>query len=205
MGTSLENGIAAAKAGNKKNALQFFRQAIKENPRDVNAWLWASSVYNERANREYCLKKVLEIDPNNEYALQGLGYSPIYTEPSTAPRRQIAQIPPSNVIQTKNTQPILGWWGIIGLGLFLSYMILFPFSAFINSKELGEFAMMLGFGWGFHYVISGYVGAFKLIKGGQIMQLVGCSILLGGLPILLPAVLGYFLLWYANWSTSPKT
>ena len=44
MGTSLQTGVAAAKAGDKKSAMQYLRQAINENPRDINAWLWISKL-----------------------------------------------------------------------------------------------------------------------------------------------------------------
>jgi len=51
--------------------------------------------------------------------------------------------------------------------------------------------------WG--WIISGYVGALILIFKGYWAELIGCAIIAGGLPILLPAVVGplFFLLGIA--------
>lgn len=227
--TSLQKGVAALKSGDKKSAMQFLKQAIDENPRDVNAWLWVSSLIDDPEKKKFCFQKVLAIEPQNKHALRGMATldhsaqssSSSLSATSEIHRPQVKEsssyqqsVPQSNKTSQYQVRPAnvqivkkkkrISVWAMLGLGLFLSYMILFPFSAAINSKELGEFAMMLGFGWGFHYIISGYIGAFKMIKNGQILQLVGCSILLGGLPLLLPAVLGYFLLWWANRAEKAK-
>lgn len=40
------------------------------------------------------------------------------------------------------------------------------------------------------WVASGYIGALWLMLKGYTLELIGCAILAGGLPILLPAVVG---------------
>ncbi|MBW7846427.1 MAG: zinc ribbon domain-containing protein [Bacteroidia bacterium] len=72
MATPLENGIAAAKAGNKQLAMDYLKQAITEDPRNVTAWLWVSSLVDNTERKIFCYQKVLAIDPTNKYALQGM-------------------------------------------------------------------------------------------------------------------------------------
>jgi len=40
------------------------------------------------------------------------------------------------------------------------------------------------------WIVSGYVGALWLMAKGYTGELIGCAIMAGGLPILLPAVMG---------------
>lgn len=105
MTTALENGIAAAKAGNKTQALQYLKQAVTENPRDTVAWLWVASLVEQPEKKKVCFQKVLEIDPSNQYALKGmesLQSAPIQEAPQPrqvvqpSPARQALQPQPSN-------------------------------------------------------------------------------------------------------------
>lgn len=67
-----QQGIAAAKAGQKDEARQLLQQSIRLEPASEAAWLWLASVARDSREREFCLKKILEINPNNTQALQGL-------------------------------------------------------------------------------------------------------------------------------------
>src|SRR5258706_10062108 len=68
----LQQGIAAAKAGQPAEARQLLQQAVKRDPTNESAWLWLSSVAKDDQERIFCLKKILEINPNNENAIKGL-------------------------------------------------------------------------------------------------------------------------------------
>jgi len=68
----LQQGIAAARAGQTAQARQLLQEAARRDPRSEAAWLWLSSLAKDNAERTFCLKKVLEINPNNENALKGL-------------------------------------------------------------------------------------------------------------------------------------
>jgi hypothetical protein len=70
--TYTEKGIAAAKTGNLNLARQFLKAALAENPDDAQAWLWMSSVVHTATEKRDCLRRVLEIDPNNTAARRGL-------------------------------------------------------------------------------------------------------------------------------------
>ena len=52
---SLQQGIAAAKAGQQAQARQFLQEAVKLDPRSESAWLWLSSVARDDKERRFCL------------------------------------------------------------------------------------------------------------------------------------------------------
>src|SRR5260221_14232240 len=68
----LQQGIAAARAGQQAQARKFLQEAVKRDPRSESAWLWLSSVAQDDQERAFCLKQLLSINPNNEHALKGL-------------------------------------------------------------------------------------------------------------------------------------
>lgn len=67
-----QQGIAAAKAGQKDEARHLLQQSIRLEPNSEAAWLWLASVARETREREFCLQKILEINPNNETANKAL-------------------------------------------------------------------------------------------------------------------------------------
>lgn len=68
----LQQGIAAARASQPAQARQLLQESIKRDPRNEAAWLWLSSVAKDAAERAFCLRKVLELNPANENAVKGL-------------------------------------------------------------------------------------------------------------------------------------
>src|SRR3990172_1259600 len=68
-----QQGIDAAKAGRKDEARRLLQQAIRLEPGNEMAWLWMASVSNDKRERLFCLKKLLEVNPANETALKALG------------------------------------------------------------------------------------------------------------------------------------
>lgn len=79
----LRQGIAAAKNGRAADARELLRQAVRLNPKDEVAWLWLSSVAPNDRERVFCLKQVLALNPQHDFALKGLaalGYEPPPTE-----------------------------------------------------------------------------------------------------------------------------
>ena len=68
----LENGIAAAKEGDKRRARQYIQQAVQENSKNITAWLWLSVLVDEAEQKKYCYQRVLALDPENEHALKGM-------------------------------------------------------------------------------------------------------------------------------------
>ncbi len=67
--SSLHDGVAAAKRGDKELARQLLGQAAEQNPRSEIAWLWLASVTEPLDERLNYLNQVLELNPTNEHAL----------------------------------------------------------------------------------------------------------------------------------------
>ena len=72
-------GIAAAKAGQQDQARTLLQQSLRLEPGNEAAWIWLASVARNQQERLFCFQKLLEVNPNNETALQALqsmGISP---------------------------------------------------------------------------------------------------------------------------------
>ena len=72
MDDNLKQAITFIKSGDKKRGGQLLAEIVKKDPRNLSAWLWLSSCVSNDEQRIYCLKKVLEIDPNHQAALSAL-------------------------------------------------------------------------------------------------------------------------------------
>ena len=70
----LEQGIKAAQAGESERAREILIRVIELDQRNETAWLWLSTVVETLPDQAVCLENVLLINPNNEYALEGLRY-----------------------------------------------------------------------------------------------------------------------------------
>ncbi|MBN2304878.1 MAG: tetratricopeptide repeat protein [Anaerolineae bacterium] len=68
----LQQGIAAAQAGQNEAARQVLQQVVRLDPQNEMAWLWLSSVARDNKERLFCLKQLLAVNPQNEHAIKGL-------------------------------------------------------------------------------------------------------------------------------------
>jgi tetratricopeptide (TPR) repeat protein len=68
----LQQGIAAARAGEKGRARELLLQVIDQDEGVEAAWLWLSGVMGDPAERQICLENVLALNPNNQAAQAGL-------------------------------------------------------------------------------------------------------------------------------------
>ncbi|HSO13153.1 MAG TPA: hypothetical protein VLT51_12310 [Anaerolineales bacterium] len=68
MESLLQQGINAAKAGDKARAFQLLTRATQDNTTAEKAWLWLAGVVTVDAERLFCLDNALRINPNNEPA-----------------------------------------------------------------------------------------------------------------------------------------
>jgi len=68
----VEEGIAYLHDGKREEGERALRIAVKEDDRDVTAWLWLSQAITSDAEKITCLLKVLELDPHNVVARQKL-------------------------------------------------------------------------------------------------------------------------------------
>ncbi len=103
-----QQGIAAAKAGRKDEARQLLQQSIRIEPDSEAAWLWLASIARDQRERQFCLQKILEINPNNSQARQALAaidpsVAPTTTAPQQMPRGiKPIQRAPATPAQTEN-------------------------------------------------------------------------------------------------------
>lgn len=67
-----DRGIALAKARRTAEARQFLQQALRLDPRDETSWLYLASVTEDVKERLLYLRKVLELNPQNEMALKAV-------------------------------------------------------------------------------------------------------------------------------------
>jgi hypothetical protein len=80
----LLKGIAAAQEGNKEQARTLLSKVVLEMPDSEEAWWWLSQCVEDPQQREFCLKKVLEINPGHsgaKSALQGTAEKPAPVPP----------------------------------------------------------------------------------------------------------------------------
>jgi Tol biopolymer transport system component len=64
----LKAGIEAAQNGNNITARSHFRRILEQNPEDEQVWLYMVRVVDTKEDKQRCLEKVLDINPNNETA-----------------------------------------------------------------------------------------------------------------------------------------
>lgn len=69
-----ERGVAAARGGQRRVAAGLLARAVQLNPRHEPSWLWLSGMLDEPKEIAFCLRSVLEINPHNERARQGLAW-----------------------------------------------------------------------------------------------------------------------------------
>jgi twitching motility two-component system response regulator PilG len=68
----LQAGIAEAKAGNKATASRHLTAVVKQEPGNELAWLWLAGVAEDPASMMTYLQRVLDINPKNERAREGM-------------------------------------------------------------------------------------------------------------------------------------
>lgn len=105
-----QQGIAALKLGDRTAARQLLAAAIKQDPRDVTAWLWLAGALDKEAEQIDCLRYVLKIDPQNQLAMRGLerltNHSPAPEPPvQAAPPVVLEATPPARQMEPEPTPP----------------------------------------------------------------------------------------------------
>ncbi len=105
MATSLQQGIDAAKAGKLNLALEHFKNAIVEEPKNPDVWVWLAGIIDDVDKQTIFLKKALELDPDNRPAQRGLAYLKRQKYvPSQEPIASSEAIPP-NISNTTDDTP----------------------------------------------------------------------------------------------------
>lgn len=72
MTDQLKQAVTAIKNGDTKTGKRLLTQILASDPNNENAWLWMTQIASTEYDRLFCLQKILEINPDNEQAKQGL-------------------------------------------------------------------------------------------------------------------------------------
>lgn len=89
----LLRGIAAARAGRRSEARALLLQMVEQDERNEQAWLWLSGVMDDPEDVRTCLENVLELNPNNARARQGLEWLNARSAPQRAASMDRAATP----------------------------------------------------------------------------------------------------------------
>lgn len=110
MQTKLEHAVAFIKAGDTEKGKQLLSEVIKQNPRDENAWLWMTRCVTTTEQKKYCFDRVLQINPQNQHAIEGLrrlnipAISEPPTQPKVNPSLQSASQPTPKAVRQKSVK-----------------------------------------------------------------------------------------------------
>src|SRR6476659_2443325 len=103
----LQQGIVAARAGNREEARALLTQVVEDDERNEQAWLWLAGVVDTPEDICTCLQNVLDLNPANQQAQQGLAwfekrYGPLvpspelsFLPPLSPPEREVPAPPPT--------------------------------------------------------------------------------------------------------------
>ena len=72
MTDKLQKAVKAIKAGDRERGKRLLSSLIKSEPQNEAAWLWLSAAVDTPNQKRQCLKKVLQINPENEQAKRAL-------------------------------------------------------------------------------------------------------------------------------------
>ena len=100
MATLLQQAIDLAKAGNRDAAETIIRQVLETDPNNEVAWIWLSGVSRDVLVKRTALERVLQLNPDNQLAKEGLkrfgGDVPEEPEPPE-PAPPVASVPPEEI------------------------------------------------------------------------------------------------------------
>jgi tetratricopeptide (TPR) repeat protein len=83
--TLLQQGIAAARAGQREEARALLMRVVQADERSEQGWLWLAGVVDDPDDMRTCLENVLELNPDNVKARQGLAWVDARHGPRTVP------------------------------------------------------------------------------------------------------------------------
>ena len=121
----VKSALAAEKSGDRQRAHGYLKQALTENPKDVDAWLVLAATFEDPEKKRQCLNKVIAIDPVNRIARDELlvmdrallaGKSSQPPEPTPQTRIEPALSPPAPVRQLNKF--FRSFWLLVGYGWY---------------------------------------------------------------------------------------
>ena len=68
----INQAIQLIREGNTKSAGKILAEVVKQEPKNETAWLWLAGCFDDTEKKKFCLKKALEINPQNQKAWDAL-------------------------------------------------------------------------------------------------------------------------------------
>jgi len=94
----LREAISSIKSGNKTIGRQLLIRVLEEDDKNESAWLWLTQCVATLEQKRECFERVLEINPNNQHAKDGLmrlstltGIKTAQSTPTTSSRPEQSQ------------------------------------------------------------------------------------------------------------------
>lgn len=109
----LNEAINAARRGEMANARRMLQQVIISDPNNEKAWLWLATTSTSPDDKQKCLRRVLEINPNNARAAEAL--SRLESEKARRPEalREAIDVGEAEIV-ARPVSPLLIIGGILG-------------------------------------------------------------------------------------------
>lgn len=131
----LQKGIQAAKTGELQKASGILANVVKDVPNSEEAWLWLGKSRTIRQEREYCFKRVLQINPQNIEAKMLLGESDQVASKSAQPLPDVSLKTEVKKPDPSNRRKILAF----ASGFILALLFCgFPFIYLVSTGRLRQ-------------------------------------------------------------------
>lgn len=115
----IQQAVTFGQTGNKPEAKKILAQVVMQEPKNTRAWYLLSQVVETKEQIEYCLNKVLEINPTNQQAIKRLNSirATTSTTASTIENQQpLLLTHPIKVAGSQNnSNVVVGLLGLLGL------------------------------------------------------------------------------------------
>lgn len=138
MSNKLKQAINAIKADDKKTGKQLLNEIIDSDPHNEYAWLWMTKVVKTNDEREQCLRKVLEINPNNERAKENLARIEQKRQNRQAEQKRdkgMAKNQPTSINPWLATSVLTAFILLMCVGLYFTYTLA---STFLVTSEITQ-------------------------------------------------------------------
>lgn len=99
----MEEGMQAARAGNRPLAVQLFSNVVNADPNHYEGWLWLSDVVDDPAKKLEILNWLLQVDPANRRARSRLNALHQQMAGGPPPARTAPQFPPAGGLPSGST------------------------------------------------------------------------------------------------------
>jgi dipeptidyl aminopeptidase/acylaminoacyl peptidase len=114
----LNQGIEAARAGDRDKARKLFEEVLEKNDQNIKAWMLLYRVVDDENEKRICLTTVLQLDPSNQKAREALEKLDAKAQKSKADEEVIP-----GITRRQLTMMLAAGGGVIGVILLIVIVI----------------------------------------------------------------------------------